>query len=215
MQTSHTLKAQKRQRIGSRYAARERAAGRLPAVVYGHGVDPVHISLDAKEALRYFHDGERVFGLALEGGSGEETVLLKDLQFDYLGTNIVHADLMRVDLNEQIEAHVHMKLVGEPVGLKTAGTILVHPLTALTVRCTVAALPDHIEVDVSGLKVGETMHAGQVKLPEGVELAMDEETVIASVSSVKAEEETGEAAEAGESAQPEVITAKKEEAKES
>lgn len=213
MQTSHTLKALKRERIGSRYAARERAAGRLPAVIYGHGVDPLHVSLDAKEALRYFHDGERVFGLAVEGGKGDETVLLKDLQFDYLGNNVVHADLMRVDLNEVIEAHVHLNFVGEAVGLKSAGAIMTHPNTALTIKCTVAALPDHIDVDVAGLGVGQSLHAGEVTLPEGVELAMDADAVIASISMVKEMEETGEAAGAGEGAQPEVITEKKQDDK--
>lgn len=213
MQTSHTLKARKRDRIGSRYAARERAAGRLPAVIYGHGVDPLHISLDAKEALRYFHDGERVFALAVEGGQDDETVLLKDLQFDYLGNNVVHADLMRVDLNEEIEAHVHINFVGEAAGLKSAGAIMTHPHTALTIKCTVAALPDHLDVDVTGLGVGDSLHAGDVALPPGIVLAMDEDTVIASISMVKEAEETGEAADAGEGAGPEVITEKKQDDK--
>ncbi|MCA9305171.1 MAG: 50S ribosomal protein L25 [Phycisphaerales bacterium] len=213
MQTSHTLKARKRERIGSRYAARERAAGRLPAVIYGHGVDPLHISLDAKEALRYFHDGERVFALAVDGGKGDETVLLKELQFDYLGTNVVHADLMRVDLNEEIEASVHINFVGEAPGLKSAGAIMTHPYTAMTIKCTVAALPDHIDVDVSKLNVGDSLHARDIALPAGIELAMDEDTVIAAISMVKEASETGEAAEGAESSEPEVITEKKQEDK--
>lgn len=213
MQTSHTLKARKRERIGSRYAARERAAGRLPAVIYGHGVDPLHVSLDAKEALRYFHDGERVFALTVEGAGADETVLLKDLQFDYLGSNVVHADLMRVDLNEEIEAQVHIAFVGEAVGLKTAGAIMTHPMTSLAIRCTVAALPDHIDVDVSALSVGQSLHAGEIALPQGVALATDPDAVVASISMVKEVQETGEAAGAAEGAQPEVITEKKEESK--
>ncbi len=215
MRSSHTLKVHKREKVGSRYAARERAAGLLPAVVYGHGVDPVHISLEAKETLRYFHSGERVFSLSIPGQKGEETVLLKDLQFDHLGTNVVHADLMRVDLNEQITAQVHIRMIGEAVGLKSAGAILVQPVTALTIRCTVAALPDHIDVDISGLGTGEALHAGDVKLPAGIELAMDAESVLASITVVKETEEAGEAAAAGgaDATQPEVITAKKEEPK--
>lgn len=216
MRSAHTLKVHKREKIGSRYAARERAAGRLPAVVYGHGVDPLHISLEAKETLRFFHDGERVFSLAIPGQKDEETVLLKDLQFDHLGTNVVHADLMRVDLNEQIEAHVHIRMIGEAKGLKTSGAILVNPVTALTIKCTVAALPDHIDLDISDLGTGESVHAGDIQLPDGIELAMDAEAVICSITTVKEGDDTGEAAATGgEGSQPEVITAKKEEPKES
>lgn len=214
MLSSHSLTVFPRAKTGSRYAQRERAAGRLPAVLYGHGQTPVSLSLDSKEALTYFHAGEKVFSINLEGEAKDQTVMLKDLQFDYLGTNVIHVDLARVDLNEEIDAHVHVRLVGEAVGLKKAGAILTHPTTELHVRCTVSTLPDHVEADISSLDVGDSLHAGQVTMPEGVKLLTDEDTSLATITITKAEEEPaeGEAAEVGgEDAEPEVIGEKKDE----
>jgi len=210
MISSHTLTVHPREKLGSRYARRERASGRLPAVLYGHGAAPVSISLDARQALRYFHSGEKVFTLEVPGESKGQTVILKDLQFDYLGTNIVHVDLARVDLNEEIEANVHVRLVGDPVGLKKANTILTHPTVDISIRCTVATLPDHIDVHIGTLDVGQSIHAREVQLPAGVTLLSDPEAVVASVSTVKEEVVAAEATEVeGEAAQPEVITERK------
>ncbi len=213
MISSHKLTVHKRERTGSRYSQRERAAGRLPAVLYGHGQAPVSISLDAKEALRFFHDGEKVFSIDLEGEQAGQTVMLKDLQFDYLGTNVVHVDLTRVDINESIEANVPVHFHGDAVGLKTANTILVHPTSELHVRCTVATLPDSIVAEIGGVEAGSALHAGQLQLPEGVELLTDPDAVVAQVNIVKeeVEEPEGEAAEVGAegAAEPEVIGEKK------
>lgn len=216
MRVAHTLNVQSRERIGSRYAKRERAAGRLPAVVYGHGKAPVHVTLDMKETLRHLFGGEKVFSVSLQGEKEAQTVIVKDVQFDYLGTNPVHLDLARVSLDEKIEAHVHIKLFGDAIGLKKAGAILTHPRTSITVRCTVLALPDHIDVDISQLDMDQAIHMRDVKLPAGIELADDPDAIVAAISEAKAEEVvTAEAAAVeGAPAQPEVITAKKEEPKE-
>lgn len=215
MRVAHQLKVEGRERIGSRYAKRDRAAGRLPAVVYGHGKTPVHITVDMKETLRYLFGGEKVFSMTLAGEKEAQTVIVKDVQFDYLGTNPVHLDFARVSLDEKIEAHVHINLVGEAVGLKKAGAILTHPRTSVTVRCTVLALPDHIDVDISNLDLDQEIHTRDVVMPAGVELADDPDAIVAAISEAKAEEVTAEAAAAeGTAAQPEVITAKKEEGKE-
>ena len=93
MLSSHSLTVHPRPKVGSRYAQRERAAGRLPAVVYGHGRDPLSVSLDARQALRFFHAGEKVFTVDIPGEEKGQTVILKELQFDYLGTNVVHVDM--------------------------------------------------------------------------------------------------------------------------
>lgn len=211
MNTTHSLKTHPRPRLGSRYSARERAAGRLPAVVYGHGRDPVSISLDAKEALKHIRAGEKVFSLELPG-EGSQTVILKDLQFDYLGTNVIHADMARVDLNETIEVHVPIRLVGEAIGLKKAGAILTHPMSTLSVMCKVKDVPDFIDVPIADLDLDQTIHARDVKLPEGFELVTDDDAVVAAISAVKEQVVVAEAAAVGtEAAQPEVITEKKKE----
>ncbi|MEL6330152.1 MAG: 50S ribosomal protein L25 [Planctomycetota bacterium] len=160
-----TIAAKKREKLGSRYSKRIREAGGLPAVVYGHKEDPEAVELDAHSTLKLIHKGEKVFQLAIEGGK-TETVLLKDLQFDHLGTNIVHADFARVDLDERVNVHVPIRLVGEAVGLKKSGATLMHAITSLDLECAVTNLPEFIEVDISALDVGGTIHAKDVKLPK-------------------------------------------------
>jgi large subunit ribosomal protein L25 len=211
MVSAHTLKAQRRERLGSRYAKRDRAAGRLPAVLYGHGQPPVSIALEAKEALKFFHQGEKVFTIELSGEGKGQTVILKDLQFDYLGTNVVHVDLARVDLDEEITANVHVNLIGEAIGLKKAGAILTHPITQIAIKCTVRTLPDHIDVDISGLDMNQEIKARDVKLTGSFKLASDPDAILAAISEVKEEVVVAEAAAVeGAAAGPEVITAKKE-----
>lgn len=212
---SPLLNAQTRERLGSRYAQRERAKGKLPAIVYGHGRDPLPITLDAHAALSYIHKGEKVFRLDFPGNKAADEmqmVLLKDLQFDYLGTNIVHCDFARVDLNERVHTKVHVKLVGEAIGLKTAGSLLMHPTAELDIECRVVDLPDEIEVDINALELGQSISAGQVKLPkDDMKLITDEHAIVAMVS-VAGSGKSGEEATVDAAAAPEVITAKKPEA---
>ncbi len=130
------LQATKRERIGTRYAQRDRALGRLPAVVFGHNKPSLPISLDRKQAMTLIQKGEKVFRLDFPGhkeADEMQMVLLKALQFDYLGTNVVHADMARVHLNERVHTRVHIHLVGEPIGLKQAGAILMHPLNEIEI----------------------------------------------------------------------------------
>jgi len=202
------LKGEERTKLGSRYSRRLRAEGKLPAVLYGHGEDPQSLALDAHEALIHIHRGEKVF--KLEMGGSDQVVLLRDLQFDYLGTNIVHADLSRVDLNEKIHAHTTIHLVGDAVGLKQAGAVMMHPVNEINIECTVANLPESVEVDVSNLEAHGTIHAKDLELPKGVSLLSDPEEVIAHIV-IQGETDTGEAETVEGEASPEIINEKKKE----
>jgi len=208
---SPVLNAELRERTGSRYAKRAREAGQLPAVVYGHKQDPVAISVDHKEALTHFKKGEKVFSLELGGKT--EHVLLKDLGYDHLGTNIVHADFARVDLNERVHTRAHVKLVGDAVGLKKAGAVMMHPVSELELECTVTNLPDSIEVNVSDLDVGESIFVGDVKLPmDTMKLLSDPKGIVAHIVAHGGGMETSEEGEVStDSSQPEVIGEKKDE----
>jgi len=206
-----TLSATKRERTGTRYAKRVRDAGGLPAVVYGHKQEPVSITLDAHETIGHISKGEKVFQLDLEGST--EHVLLKDLGYDYLGTNIIHADFARVDLNERVDTRAQLRFVGEATGLKTMGAIMMHPTTEVELNCLISNLPDHVDVDVSEMEVGDAIHAGEIKLPlDSMELLTDPDTVIAQIVMKRIEEEEGEASEVGaEGAEPELIEKEKKE----
>lgn len=203
------LHAKKRDRQGTRYAARERKAGRLPAVVYGHKEDPVSVSLDAKETLTYITKGEKVFALDIDGGK-TETVLLKELQYDHLGTDVIHADFARVDLDERVVVHPRIRLVGDAKGLKKAGAVLMHPTDWIEIECTVANLPEVIEVDVSDLDVGDSISAAEVTLPKStMVLKTDPDSIVATIT-VVSEEEADTSIESAETVtEPEVTTAKK------
>lgn len=212
-ENSPLLKAAKRERLGSRYASRDRAAGRLPAVLFGHGIAPLAITLDNKETVTHIAKGEKVFRLDIPGetkGGSEQIVLLKDVQFDYLGTTLVHADFARVDLNERIHTRVAIHLVGDAKGLKTAGAVLMHPTSEIEIECRVIDMPDYIEVSVADLDVDQFISAGQVKLPkEDMKLVSDSHGIVAVVQ-VQKEVVVAEATAVGaEAAAPEVITAKK------
>ncbi len=202
------LKGEVRERLGSRYSKRLRENGRLPIVVYGHGEGPAPISVDAKETIKYIESGERVFTLDLGGKT--ETVLLRDVQFDYLGDGIIHADLARVDLDETTHANVHVRLKGDAVGLKSDDTLLMHPVSELEVECKLRDLPDEIVVNISELDAGDSITAGDVELPSGVTLLSDPDDVLATIVTSQGEAESAEESEVESSAEPEVIKAKPE-----
>ena len=204
--TTPTLTAAKRERTGSRYSRRLRESGSLPAVVYGHKEEPVSIALDMHETMLHLKKGEKLFELDLEGT--KQHVLLKDLGYDYLGTNIIHADFSRVDLNERVDTRAHLTFVGEAVGLKTSGAIMMHPINDIELNVLISNLPDHIDVDASEMEVGDVLHASDVKLPlESMKLLTDPDTIIAQiVMKAVQEDDTDESGEvSAEGASPEVI----------
>lgn len=208
-----TIAVKLRQRTGTRYAQRLRQAGRLPAVIYGHKSEPVSVSVDEKEILHLIQHGAHVMKLAIEDGK-TETCLVKDLQYGYLGDNVIHVDFARVNLREEVTVNVHLAYVGTPEEAHHAGAILRHDHTELGVRCKVSAIPEEIKVDLSRMS-GLHLAAGAVELPPGLTLAEDPETIIASISFLKKHLEVGEEAEVeAEPTEPEVITeAKAEEEK--
>ena len=196
------LEAKSRERVGSRYARRVRKAGGLPAVVYGHKKDPLSVALDHKHAVHLIEGGDRVFRIAIDEGD-PQLVLIKALQFDYLGTKVVHADFARVDLDEQVHSRVALNFAGEAKGLVAAGAMIMHPNTEVEIACAIRDLPDEIEVDMTDLDVNDTLTAGEIKLPgESMKLVSDANAVVAQVRISKgavsaASEEEGEEGEEG------------------
>lgn len=207
MSQTHELSAEKRSGVGSRDAQRLRKEGKLPAVLYGHKLGTEHIMLDAKEAITHFEAGEKVFELKLGGKS--ETALLKDLAYDFLGRQIIHADFERVDLDEKVTVNIPIHLKGEAKGLKAAGALMIHPASDIEVECRVRDMQDSLDVDVSHLGVGDALHAGEVTLPAGWTLMSDPDTVLAAIQIKKEEAEGEEVQVEGGEGEPEVIAEKK------
>jgi len=179
---SPVLTAKKRDRLGTRYASRVRAQGGLPAIVYGHKEEPLPVSLDQKDALSHILKGEKVFRLKMDGQKEDQTVLLKDVQFDYLGNGIVHCDFARVSLTDRVVVKVPIHLIGEAKGLKTAGAILMHPTSEIEVECVVTEIPEFIELNISELDVDHAITAADVKLPTAsMKLKTDKHAMLAQI----------------------------------
>ncbi len=202
------IQVEKRERIGSRYAARLRQKGLLPAVIYGHGRDPLHVSLNRKKFSDLLHGHTHILEVKL--GNETDPCLIKDVQWDHLGDTLMHVDLARVDLNERVTVEVELKLVGDAPGLKEAGAILEHPVSMIEIECLATQIPDSIIVDVSGLNAGDAIIASELKLPDGVTTTLDEDTVVATISII-AEAEEAEVVEGATGTEPEVIGKKLEE----
>ena len=202
------LVAKKRDKLGTRYSRRLRAAGQLPANLYGHGSMPVPISLDEHATLYALKNGAHVLALKFEDGA-TDTVLVKDLQFGYLGDNVIHMDLACVNLDEVVTVKVHLSFVGQPEAAKKPGAIVTHDMPEIEISCKVRDIPEEIKIDLSSMQ-GEILSVSQLRLPAGVTAASDANAAVIRVQFMKDEAE-GEAAAPAAAAAPEVTTAKKEE----
>ena len=185
-ESTPVLSASKRERLGTRYSQREREAGRLPIVVYAKGTEPLSLSVDAREAKRAINKGEKIFRMDLAGVFDKQTVLLKDVQFDFLGTEIVHADFARVSLDDRIRARVPIHLVGEAKEVSQNGGITEQRLMALKVLVKPGAIPDGIDADITDLTLTTTITAADLVLPAGVELVTDPEQAVVTAELTRA-----------------------------
>ncbi len=206
------LKAEVRQQVGTKVSAQLREQGKLPAVVYGHKQDTVSIALNAHEFIENLHHGHRIFDVDMDGK--KETVLVKDIQYDYLGKDVIHTDLVRVNLNEMVDVQVSIEMVGTAKGTHEGG-IIDEQLDHLIVKCKVSAIPEIISVNVTEMALGDVLRAGQIALTEGAELVTDPDAVVLVCHEAKAAisegEAEGEGVEGEAATEPEVITEKKEE----
>lgn len=201
-----TVIARKRDRLGSRYTQRVRREGRLPAVIYGHKSDPLPVTLDEKETLGLLRHGAHVLNVQIEGGQ-VETCLVKELQFGYLGDNVIHVDLARVDLDEEVHVNVHIRFVGTPEAAKKPGVIVNYDVTELPVVCKVRDIPEEIKVDLSHM--GDMFVAKDITVPAGVRIDLEPTDIIARIELIAELVEGEAAAVEGAAVQPEVITEKK------
>lgn len=198
------IKAEIRTTLGTKDASRLRDKGMLPAIVYGHKKEPVAISFDLHGFIEDLHHGHRLFDADMGGKT--ETLLVKDLQYDYLGKSVIHADMVRVDLEETVKVKVSIELRGTSKGSHEGGIIDEH-LDHLEIECKVVDIPEVIPIVVKELGVGDSVHAGDVELPAGAKLVTDPKALVLTchlVAAAKTTEEVEEEMPVG----PEVITEK-------
>lgn len=196
------LKAEVREKTGSKCAAKLRKKGQIPAVVYGHKQEPLAISLDARSFIEQLHHGHRLMDVQV--GKKKEKVIVKDLQYDHLCKDIIHVDLVRVDVTETVRVAVPVELKGIAYGAHE-GAIIEKRVNNLEVECKATDIPEFIVVSVKDMNIGDVVHARDIVLPEGVKLVSPPETLVAACSEVIAAKTTEEI-EAEAPAAPEVIT---------
>ncbi|HVA73965.1 MAG TPA: 50S ribosomal protein L25 [Acidimicrobiales bacterium] len=193
----YTLVAESGRTTGSAASRRLRASGRIPAVVYGHGLEARSVSVDARE-LRHALSGEAGLNqlLSLKIGSDTELAVARSLQRHPVRHTVVHIDFQVVRRDEVILADVPIVLVGEAKAVEQEKGIIEQQLTALTVRATPGLIPGHIEVDISGLTVGEGIRVGDISLPRGVSTDVGPDEVVAMGIVTRAMEEVAPEGEA-------------------
>ncbi len=205
-----TLKGEPRKAAGTRAAKRLRLAGKLPAIVYGHKIDPLSLTLNYHDVEQNLEHGTHVVNLDLNGEV--QPCLFKDAQYDHLGIKLLHVDFTRVRLDERVKVHVQIELRGQPKGVGDGG-VLHHELAELEIECPAMNIPESIRVDVSNLAIDDVLHVKDITLAAGHVAISDLEAVIAMVREpLVTEEEEGEAegaageASASGASEPEVIT---------
>ncbi len=195
-----SVAATNRPELGSRANKRLRDKGMLPGVIYGHKEAVVPVTLPKKEVVGHLSRGAHVFDLQLDGKS--EKVLVKDVQYDHLGSDVLHVDFARVSLDERVEVTVPLELKGTPKG-EADGGVLQQMLNELEIECLVVEIPDVIRHNVSEMKLNDVVYIKDLKLPAGVKAMQDEDQIVATVREI--EESAPTEAVEGESAEPEVI----------
>src|SRR5690349_7711709 len=193
-----------RNELGSRANKRLRDAGMIPGVIYGHKEAVVPVTLPKKETVNYLKHGAHVFDLAVDGKS--EKCLVKEVQYDHLGAEVIHVDFARVSLDEKVEVTVPLELKGEPKGEKDGG-VLQQVIAELEIECLVTDIPDKITFNVSEMALNDVIHNKELPLPTGVRCLQDADLIAIQVKEVKEEEV---APVEGETAEPEVIGKKAE-----
>ncbi len=196
------LKASRREGAGKGVARKLRAAGRVPGVLYGHGREPLLLSLDSKELFHALHGsaGANVLvDLVVDGK--QHLALPREVQRDHVRGQYLHVDFLEVRRDEKVEVTVPVRVVGESPGVR-AGGVLEHHLWDLHVQCLPGDVPEAIDADISSLQVGESLRVGDLVPPAGVTIltAADESVVgVVTPQARVVEEEVAVAAE-GEAA---------------
>ena len=207
-----TLSAELRSETGKGVARKLRAAGRVPAVIYGHNREPQSLSVDARELGRLLERvsaGSTVIELGL--GGGVTRTLIREIQRHPLKRTIVHVDFQELVAGEKILVKVPLVFVGTAEGVRGQGGLLEEVTRELEISADPAGIPDHIDVDVTALTIGHPLHVRDLALPPGVTVLTDAGATVVQVSAPRLEDE-GSSSSAAPSGEPEVVRAKKDEA---
>jgi large subunit ribosomal protein L25 len=207
------LSASARTESGKGAARSLRRSGQIPAIIYGHAREPQSLALNERDLDRLLQGisaESTVIELAVDGGRATKT-LIREIQRHPFKRQILHVDFQELVAGEKVTVSIPLVLVGTPEAVRTGGAIVDQTMRELEIEVDPSNIPNHIDVDVSALEIGDSIHVSDLKLPEGVEVQDDPETTICVVSVPRAISETPAAGTEAiaEAPEPEVIGAKK------
>ncbi len=200
-----SLNAQARTGVGTGNARKLRQAGSVPAVIYGHGREPQSLTINTRELDRLLSTisvSSTVIQLSIDGTNAN--TLIREIQRHPVKRTIVHVDFQELVAGEKITVSIPLRFVGTPEGVRLSGAILEEVMHQVHLKVDPSAIPDHIDVDVSQLSIGHSIHVGELKLPEGVTVLDDEDATVAVCAAPKTEAAAGGEGEAG-AGEPELI----------
>lgn len=203
-----TLAAELRDKGGKGISRSLRRSGRTPAVLYGHGGSH-SLSLETRSMVQLLNSegGEHALVTLKFGDGNQKTAIIKDYQVHPVRGSLIHADFQEVTLDEKVKVHVEVIISGASRGVK-AGGILQHGIRDIVIECVPTLIPEHFDIDVTDLEVGDSIHVRDLKLADGIKVHTDADAVLASVippiSAAKLEEMLTTSA-AATAAEPEVV----------
>ena len=183
------LPAERRIEVGKGAARRSRAAGRVPGIVYGKGMEPVAVEVSRRELVTAFHSDagmNTLLDIELEGKT--TLALARELQRDPVKGTLLHVDFVKIDAKQAVEVEVPVQVIGEAPGQKEGG-VLEHPLFQLHVRCLPLEVPESIEVDISSLNIGDALRVQDITTDEKFEILNDPEAAVVAIAAPVSEEE--------------------------
>ena len=198
------LQVDLREESGKRHAKRLRNRGFTPAILYGHGESCVSLRIETGAIASAVHQGTQLVELQ---GSANETALIREVQWDAFGQEILHLDLIRVSADEMIEASVAVELRGQAPGVNQGG-VVEHLQHQVAIRCPATSLPEKLELNINALEIDDVLTAAALQLPEGAELVTPADQVFAQCVEPKAELEEEETDISVDALEPEVIARK-------
>jgi len=205
------LAVAKRSVKGSTACRRLRRAGRIPAVVYGHAVDPLAVEIAWDTLAPVLKAGTRVVDLDVEGNV--EKAMFRDIQWDTFGRTVNHIDFLRIDPNDRVEVEVPILLKGTAPGTLAGGVLDFH-LHSVTIECLAIAIPDNIPVKIADLQIDQAIHVRELELPPNTVIKNEPDTVVVQVKPVVVEEAAAEGAAEPGPTEPEIVGRKVKEAEE-
>lgn len=203
---SETIEVTKREGVGSIASRKLRRTGQVPAILYGHGEDNVNLSLKSDVIGRVIQQGTKLLSLT---GDVTDTALLRDVQWDSFGIEVLHVDLTRVSQTEAVEVTLPVELHGVAPG-SSEGGVLAFARHELTISCPASSIPDQIQVSIVNLHLGEAIHAGEVTLPEGASMVTNASEVVVQINKALVEADDSADEEAVSEVEPELIRKDKE-----